>query len=524
METLLFKSDASLRKRLFVPESFQHPAKGHLGCWQECILRYSKVGDTVLDPMSGMGSTLLTALMGRNVVCVELEEWMMPLLRANWEKMRQHPMLEYPLGEAQIFQGDSRDLSWLWPVDCVITSPPYEGSVEETRVGTSRGIRTRFFGTETSAGRQGYGDGYTRPVDVVITSPPFGGEEQHTGGESTTWAEHYTNQKGNKGYTRPVDAIVTSPSYEGTNIGRAESLGEAPFGGPNSQARGIAYAPNNAENVGNLRGQAYWDSMSRIYAECWRCLKPGGLMALVLKGFTQDGKYVDLPGQTEALLLEAGWLKHDHWRRELWSLSFWRILQATDKEETVVAHRQDLFDLDISEVKTMKRVQNGKLDDRLRYEEVLAFRKPEGEGEGSVQAVITSPPYEGVAQRDRASEPYDAKRPPGFRSLGANRHVSSYTRPSLILTSPPYEGSLQGDAPSGKLFETERRVNSPASGNRKSLRKPLGQGYSKLQARAERVAKAAPGKRNVFQEALDNPGAVSRRGFGEGYTRKEEAG
>ena len=43
----------------------------------------------------------------------------------------------------------------------------------------------------------------------------------------------------------------------------------------------------------------------------------------------------------------------------------------------------------------------------------------------------------------------------------------------------------------------------------------------KLQARADRVAKAAPGKRNVFQEALDNPGAVSRRGFGEGYTRKE---
>ena len=58
----------------------------------------------------------------------------------------------------------------------------------------------------------------------------------------------------------------------------------------------------------------------------------------------------------------------------------------------------------------------------------------------------------------------------------------------------------------------------------KSLRKPLGQGYSKLQARADRVTKAAPGKRNVFQEALDNPGAVSRRGFGEGYTRKEEAG
>lgn len=33
-------------------------------------------------------------------------------------------------------------------------------------------------------------------------------------------------------------------------------------------------------------------------------------------------------------------------------------------------------------------------DDRLMYEQVLAFRKPEGQGNG-VDAVITSPPYEG---------------------------------------------------------------------------------------------------------------------------------
>ena len=87
-----------------------------------------------------------------------------------------------------------------------------------------------------------------------------------------------------------------------------------------------------------------------------------------------------------------------------------------------------------------------------------------------------------------------------------------------VITSPPYEGSLQGAEPSGKLFTTERLVNSPASGNRKSTRKPMGQGYSKLQARADRVAKAHPGKRNVFQEALDNPGAISRRGYEYGYS------
>lgn len=35
-----------------------------------------------------------------------------------------------------------------------------------------------------------------------------------------------------------------------------------------------------------------------------------------------------------------------------------------------------MFELNSREVKQMKRVNNGKLDDRLRFEEVLAFRNP----------------------------------------------------------------------------------------------------------------------------------------------------
>ena len=86
----------------------------------------------------------------------------------------------------------------------------------------------------------------------------------------------------------------------------------------------------------------------------WLTLRwwPWGVLAIVLKGFTSAGLYVDLPGQTEAMLLAAGWAPHDHWRRELWSLSFWRILQ--------------------------KRRDPAAFDDRLNYEEVLAFRKPGG--------------------------------------------------------------------------------------------------------------------------------------------------
>ena len=155
-------------------------------------------------------------------------------------------------------------------------------------------------------------------------------------------------------------------------------------------------------------------------------------MALVLKGFTRDGKYVDLPGQTEALLLAAGWAKHDEWRRELWSLSFWRILQ--------------------------RRRDPAAFDDRLLYETVLAFTKPEGAG-GGVAAILTSPPYE---NSELPREEHDDSRSDGIYPR------YRYTRPvSLVVTSPPYENQGQGQ---GTENHPERMVGSETG---------LGRGYTR---------------------------------------------
>ena len=431
METIRFKNDTLTLRRLFVPDAFQHPAKGQLGMWATMIERYSQPGETVLDPMAGSGATLLAALMGRNVICVELEQHFVDPMRRSWEKMRTMPMLGFSMGSVVILRGDARCLP-LVSADVVITSPPWEdktalqdskwlhdheaelaqnyrernpgkpgnpgntkpenrstmeGYTMETCYcichGTSQHIRVcRHCGRECTSGlehdygscAEGCQDGYThKPVNEYLARPMNAIESLAAAGDKATY--YIDGSQNTNPFTRPVDAIVTSPSYEGTNIGRSESLGEAPFGGPNSQARGAAYSPGNAENIGNQRGDAYWESMRQVYSECWRVLRPGGIMALVLKGFTRDGRYIDLPGQTEALLLEAGWQKHDAWKRELWSLSFWRILQ--------------------------KRRDPAAFDDRLNYEEVLAFRKPDGQGQG-VDTVITSPPYEGGGHHEGA--------------------------------------------------------------------------------------------------------------------------
>lgn len=419
METIRFKNDTATRKRLFVPESFAHPAKGQTGMWQTMIERYSKPGDLVLDPMAGSGVTLLAALMGRNVVCVELEQHFVEPMRRSWEKMRQMPMLGYTMGDVVIVRGDARALpmepahqtrraslgGYTRPpqVTCIVTSPPFQD--QEPFQDKSFNLH----GTGPVSITRPSAAGYTRPpvADVVITSPPYEGSEvaQSSDGEANRRfrAGEYQGDalKGmglSKGYTHPVDAIVTSPPFQDTAQSTdTEFLDKlevrrngSRFQGGNRDAYGQA-----TENIGNLRSDAYWSAMRQVYSECWRVLRPGGLLALVVKGFTRDGKYVDLPGQTEAMLLEAGWLKHDHWKRELWSLSFWRNLQ--------------------------KRRDPAAFDNRLMYEEVLAFRKPEGTGQG-VATIITSPPYEGSVG--------DNKEGPNQTSVpgGVNKH-GGYTKP-----------------------------------------------------------------------------------------------
>ena len=365
METLKFRGDKRLRDRLMEPDSYQHPAKGHLLLWKAIIERYTQPGDTILDPLAGVGSSLLAALMGRNVICVELEDWMMPLLRANWERMRQHPMLGCELGQVTILQGDARALPLAdGDAEAVISSPPYEESLSGENTDKARERKRQrylagefetmrpdvLFSEKNIGARAMYGGGYTRPVDAVVSSPPYEQTLQGSGAD----AARKRIQEGRYHGKRP-DVWLSPTNIAGSTFGNGYS--------------------HQSDNIGNMRGPAYWEAMTAVYRECWRVLRPGGVMVLVLKGFVRASVYQDLPQQTADLCESLGFRQFDAWRRELWSLSFWRILQATDKEETVVAHRPGMFDLDIQEVKAMKRVSNGKLDERLRFEEVRAFRK-----------------------------------------------------------------------------------------------------------------------------------------------------
>lgn len=121
-------SPAAQRKGRYTPESTAHPAKMLPAVAAHAIAHYTKPGDLVLDPMCGIGTTLIEAVhLGRRAVGVEYEQHWVQVTEANLELTRQAGIE----AEGRVIHGDARQLTTLLPTDLlgqaalVVTSPPY---------------------------------------------------------------------------------------------------------------------------------------------------------------------------------------------------------------------------------------------------------------------------------------------------------------------------------------------------------------------------------------------------------------
>lgn len=115
-------SDLSLRYRYFTKASLAHPAKLHLGLLAWLVERYTRPGDTVCDPMAGIGSTAYAALLQRSVILREIEPRWLALAHENAAQIiREAGMFA---GTIDIGQADARE-PWRILADCVLFSPPY---------------------------------------------------------------------------------------------------------------------------------------------------------------------------------------------------------------------------------------------------------------------------------------------------------------------------------------------------------------------------------------------------------------
>ena len=123
---------ARQRAGRYLPVSGTHPAKMLPAIAARAIATYTDPGDLVLDPMCGIGTTLVEAVhLGRDAIGVEYE--------ARWAGLAQahlaHARTQGATGHGEVASGDARHLGGLIDpaarglVALVLTSPPYGASL-----------------------------------------------------------------------------------------------------------------------------------------------------------------------------------------------------------------------------------------------------------------------------------------------------------------------------------------------------------------------------------------------------------
>src|SRR5438552_423279 len=134
------------RRHRYLPESSAHPAKMTPALARQAIQTYTSPGDVVIDPMCGIGTTLVeAAYLGRDSFGIEYEPRWAVLAQANVAMAQ----ADGAPGEAEISVGDCRDLRSLLPagmagqVALVLTSPPYGPSTHGLVNCDTKGVHKR---------------------------------------------------------------------------------------------------------------------------------------------------------------------------------------------------------------------------------------------------------------------------------------------------------------------------------------------------------------------------------------------
>jgi len=206
----------------------------------------------VLDPMSGIGTTLVEAmLLGLDSKGVELEKTFVHQASTNIQKIKKKFKESKTLGEAICILGDAR--------------------------------RMRF---------------KDNSFNSILFSPPY-------------WI---TLGKG------------TGKKYAAKNfLQKHKGLPEP-------------YSPN-PENIGNkIRYMDYLDEMLKVYKECFRVLRPGKFMAIIIKDIRRKGLTVPLGADTIKVCERAGFRLFDILVNRLYFLSYWQILLALRDKDKGVPH------------------------------------------------------------------------------------------------------------------------------------------------------------------------------------------
>lgn len=213
---LLWKKDLDRKKLGYSENSMAHPAKMHMRLTQWIIKNMTEKGEIILDPMSGIGSTLFEASrLGRNALGIKYEEKFVDWTRKSIENMEKQ-MTMGERGKVKVLMGDARQLTDILSeqVDGIISSPPYlntkafqdqEFTLQSTKANP----------TPRKISEQNYGEG----VDAVVMSPPFsqankGGGIAKKGYEGKHGKDEKLHERHERQFTESKDNISNLPHGE----------------------------------------------------------------------------------------------------------------------------------------------------------------------------------------------------------------------------------------------------------------------------------------------------------------------
>lgn len=196
-------SPAAQRKNTYTPESTAHPAKMLPEVVRHAVTHYTQPGELVLDPMCGIGTTLVEAVrLGRRAVGVEYEPHWVEVANANLDVAREQGVGGEQGTDAQVFHGDARQLITLLPTEyvgqvaLVVTSPPY-GPSTHGQVSVAPGARVQKYhhlygntldrGNLANIGHHRLLAGFTRILAALRTFLKPGG---HIAITIRPWREH----------------------------------------------------------------------------------------------------------------------------------------------------------------------------------------------------------------------------------------------------------------------------------------------------------------------------------------------
>jgi len=392
---LVWKKDLDRRTVGYSPESQAHPAKMHLFLTQWIIKNLTLEGEVIVDPMAGIGSTILEAArLGRNAIGVEFEQKFVDWGNENIGVLKKQAVIGR-VGSAKIIQGDSRELTTILSgyVDGIVMSPPFSKSPRagnkdkdkfwdnaenrHKRNFTKHGSRRILDSMHYSEDKDNIGNlEYGKNIDAIVMSPPFskantGGGIAKKGYEGKHGKDDKLHQRHERQFTEDkdnisnlphgeIDAIIPSPPHgnrlsdDRVDDGDADRMSyrQTIKGDRERQMcveNGIdpsTYSKDKA-NVGNLKGKNYLSEMFKVYEQCYSVLKPGGRAVIVTKNFTRNWKQVRLDMDTIRLMEKSGFRLVDRYFREITHPSFWILnYRKRCKEKGVpdpTAHYEDVL-------------------------------------------------------------------------------------------------------------------------------------------------------------------------------------